>query len=92
MGLPMLFEHNKERGARINLRHIPAKIELGFWHVTINLLTESILLQRLIRWIYLEFRPQATALLSRFERLRLVSWAAAGLLMGLLFGFIVILL
>jgi hypothetical protein len=92
MGLPILIEHNKNRGTRMNLRHIPSRIELGFWQVTINLLSESILLQKLIRWFYLEFRPQFATVVRRFERQRLVRWAAAGLGMGLLFGFIAVLL
>lgn len=88
----MLIEQHKNRGTRMNLRQIPSRIELGFWQVTITLLSESILLQRFIRWFYLEFRPQIVAIISRFERQRLVRWAAAGLCMGLLFGFIVVLL
>lgn len=79
-------------GIEMSLRHLPSRIELGFWQITISLLSESTSLQRLIRWFYLDFRPKAGQVLSRFERRRVMRWSAAGLGTGLLLGFLIAIL
>jgi hypothetical protein len=73
----------------MSLKHIYTKIELGFWQITISLLSESTSLQRLIRWFYLVFRPKAGELFSRFQRQQVIRWSAAGLGAGLILGFLV---
>jgi len=62
---------------------------LGFWQITIRLLSESTSLQRLIRWFYLDLRPKSGQVLSQLERQQVMRWSAAGLGTGLLLGFLI---
>ena len=73
----------------MSLRHLPSKIELGFWQITISLLSESTSIQRLVRWFYLDLRPRTLEFLIQLEQKRVIRWSAAGLGMGLLFGFLI---
>lgn len=79
----------KHDGIEMSLRHLPSRIELGFWQIAISLLSESTSLQRLIRWFYLDFWPKAGQVLNRFERQRVMRWSAAGLGTGLLLGLLI---
>ena len=73
----------------MSLRHLPSKIELGFWQITISLLSESTSIQRLVRWFYLDLRPRTLEFLIQLEQKRVIRWSAAGLGIGLLFGFLI---
>ena len=73
----------------MSLRHLPSKIELGFWQITISLLSESTSIQRLVRWFYLDLRPRTLEFLIQLEQKQVIRWSAAGLGMGLLFGFLI---
>ena len=73
----------------MSLRQLSTKIELGFWQIAISLLSESKSIQRLVRWFYLDLRPKSSQLFNQLERHKVIRWSAAGLGMGLLFGFLI---
>lgn len=71
------------------LRQLSSRIELSFWQMVISLLSESNLLQRLIRWFYLELLPRSLEFIKQFERRRVYRWSAAGLGMGFIIGLLI---
>jgi len=73
----------------MSLRQLSIRIELSFWQMVITLLSESNLLQRLIRWFYLDLLPRSVEFLKQFEHRRVFHWAAAGLSMGFIIGFLI---
>lgn len=73
----------------MSLRQLSTRIELSFWQIVISLLSESRPLQRLVRWIYLDFHPKLVTFLQHFEKHRAIRWAAVGLGLGLLTGFLI---
>jgi len=89
MGKRQPNEHDKNYGIEMSLRQIPSRIELSFWQITISLLSQSSMLQRLIRWFYLDLMPFSAEFSKRFERRRVYRWAAAGLGMGFMLGFLI---
>lgn len=68
----------------MNIRQLPARIEVTFWLTAINLMSESLLLQRILRTVY-----QLKLNLEKEDTYRwiLIS-SAAGLLVGLILGLI----
>ena len=89
MGELLPIKDKKIHGTKMSLRHLPSKIELGFWQIAISLLSESKSIQRLVRWFYLDLRPKSSQLFNQLERQKVIRWSAAGLGMGLLFGFLI---
>lgn len=89
MGERLPIKDKKIHGTRMSLRQLPTKIELGFWQIAISLLSESKSIQRLVRWFYLDLRPKSSQLFNQLERHKVIRWSAAGLGMGLLFGFLI---
>ena len=89
MGNQAPIENDKPNGFEMSLRQISTRIELSFWQIAISLLSESTFLQRLIRWFYLDFLPFSAEFIKRFERRRVYRWAAAGLGMGFMLGFLI---
>jgi hypothetical protein len=73
----------------MSLRQLSTRIELSFWQMVITLLSESDLLQRLIRWFYLDLLPRSVKFLKQFELRQVFRWAAAGLGMGFIIGFLI---
>jgi hypothetical protein len=73
----------------MSLRQLSTRIEVSFWQIIISLLSESRLLQRLVKWVYLEFLPTLIAFLQHFNQQRVIRWAAAGLGLGLMTGFLI---
>lgn len=73
----------------MSLRQLSTRIELSFWQIVISLLSESRPLQCLVRWIYLDFHPMLVTFLQHFEKQRAIRWAAIGLGLGLLTGFLI---
>lgn len=73
----------------MSLRQLSSRIELSFWHIVIGLLSESQSLQRLIRWFYLDFLPATTNSFQRFDSQRVIRWAALGLGLGFVVGFLI---
>ena len=73
----------------MSLRQLSTRIEVSFWQIIIILLSESRLLQRLVKWVYLEFLPTLITFLQHFNQHRVIRWAAAGLGLGLMTGFLI---
>jgi len=73
----------------MSLRQLSTRIEVSFWQIIISLLSDSRLLQSFIRWIYLEFFPTLIAFIQHFNQQRVIRWAAAGLGLGLMTGFLI---
>jgi hypothetical protein len=73
----------------MSLRQLSTRIEVSFWQFIISLLSDSRLLQNFIRWVYLEFFPTLIAFIQHFNQQRVIRWAAAGLGLGLMTGFLI---
>jgi len=73
----------------MSLRQLSTRIEVSFWQIIISLLSDSRLLQSFIRWVYLEFFPTLSAFIQHFNQQRVIRWAAAGLGLGLMPGFLI---
>ena len=73
----------------MSLRQLSTRIEVSFWQIIISLLSESRLLQLLVRWVYLELLPTLVAFLQHFNQQRVIRWAAAGLGIGLMTGVLI---
>ena len=73
----------------MSLRQLTSRIELSFWQIVIGLLSESHSLQRLIRWFYLDFVPARADFFPQFARQRVIRWAAVGLGLGFVVGFLI---
>ncbi len=89
MGKRQPIEKYKKHGFEMSLRQLSTRIELSFWQITIILLSQSSMLQRLIRWFYLDLLPFSAEFSKRFDRRRVYRWAAAGLGMGFMLGFLI---
>lgn len=72
----------------MSLRQISTRLELSFWQIIICLLSESRMVQRLIRWVYTDFYPQ-TDHYQWIDLKKIILWAALGLGLGLLCGFVI---
>jgi len=68
----------------MNIRQIPARIEVTLWLAAINLMSESLFLQRTLQLLY---RYKLT-LERDHNYLRVLVWSAAGLLLGLILGLV----
>ncbi|HSF83679.1 MAG TPA: hypothetical protein VLA49_20780 [Anaerolineales bacterium] len=68
----------------MNIKQIPARIEVSFWLAAITLMSESLFLQRCLRRIY----HYKLALERDYNYLRVLAWSAAGLLLGLIMGLV----
>ena len=79
----------RKLGSIMSLRQLSSRIELSFWHIVIGLLSESHSLQRLIRWFYLDFLPATTNIYQQFDSQRVICWAAVGLGLGFVIGFLI---
>lgn len=73
-------------------RKIPSRIELTFWQIVINLLSQSLLIQRMFRWIYFVFFPIIKSFPKQIDIKRLFRWSATGLGIGIITGFVISLL
>jgi hypothetical protein len=73
----------------MGLRQLPSRIELTFWQIVINLLSQSKLLQRLIRWFYLELMPHSKLFIQQIDLKRFVRWSATGLGLGIITGLVI---
>jgi hypothetical protein len=65
----------------IDFRLVSRRVQLGFWRLAIDLLSDSRLLQQLIGAAYRSSR-QAGRLFQRMDGPRAACWAAAGLCLG----------
>ena len=76
-------------GNQMSIRQLSSRIELSFWQIVIELLSESPKFQRLVKWSYLGLFPAAANLLNNMSRRRAIQWAAGGLGAGLMIGLII---
>lgn len=79
----------RKLGIIMSLRHLSSRIELSFWQIVIGLLSESHSLQRLIRWFYLDFVPATADFFQQYDRQCVIRWAAVGLGLGFVVGFLI---
>jgi hypothetical protein len=89
MGSEQSKEFIRKLGSVMSLRQLSSRIELSFWQIVIGLLSESHSLQRLIRWFYLDFVPATAEYSRQFDRQRVIRWAAIGIGLGLVVGFLI---
>ncbi len=68
----------------MNIRQLPARIEITFWLTAINLMSESLFLQRSLRAVYQLKRTLEKDYTYRW----ILVCSAAGLLVGLILGLI----
>jgi hypothetical protein len=73
----------------MSVKQISSRIELSFWQITISLLTQSSSFQKLVRWFYLIIMPKSGILFQNFDHHRVFRWAAVGLVLGLIIGFLI---
>lgn len=73
----------------MSLRQLPSRIELTFWQIVINLLSQSRMLQRFIPWVYLKVRPHVMTVRTGINLRRFVRWSATGLGLGLITGLVI---
>jgi hypothetical protein len=73
----------------MSIRHLSSRIELSFWQIVIGLLSESQTLQRLIRWFCRSFLALIADAIQQIDRQRFIRWAAAGLGLGMIVGFLI---
>jgi hypothetical protein len=89
MGSEQPKEFIRKLGSVMSLRQLSSRIELSFWQIVIDLLSESHSLQRLIRWFYLDFVPATANFFHQFDRQRVIRWAAFGIGLGFVVGFLI---
>jgi hypothetical protein len=71
----------------MNIKQLPLRLELGFWNLTIYLLSQSRWLQNLLPWFYREITLRWRAFTRSFDARLALAWASAGLLLGFIGGF-----
>jgi len=89
MGSQQPIEIIRKLGSVMSLRQLSSRIELSFWQIVIGLLSESHSLQRLIRWFYLDFVPATADFFQYLDRQHVIRWAAVGLGLGFIVGFLI---
>jgi hypothetical protein len=70
----------------MSIRQFSSRLELGFWQIVINLLSDSSIIQNLVRYGYLQVLPSTREFFKKFERQLVFRWAAAGLGIGFVIG------
>jgi hypothetical protein len=74
-------------GDLVNVKRIPILIEIHFWNLSVNLLTQSSLAQSVFRWAY----PYMTRVARSSGPQYVALWAGAGLALGFTVGLLAIL-
>jgi len=72
----------------MSIKQIPMRLELGFWNLTIHLLSQSALLRSLVPWFYRSVGLRWGAFRGDFDARRALLWAGAGLVLGFVGGFL----
>ena len=70
----------------MSFKQFSIRLEVSFWQLVIQLLSESRPVQALIAWIYYNGLPATTRLIHNFEVERALRWAIVGLVIGFLTG------
>lgn len=76
----------------MSLKQISIRLEVSFWQLVIQLLSESRIVQALIAWIYHNGLPATIRLTHNLEGERAIRWAIGGLAIGLLAGLLSVLI
>lgn len=92
MGIQQIKEITRKLLSPMTIRQLSSRLEVNFWQILIGLLSESQPIRKLIKWLYLGFLPAAVNFYQQIDRKILVRFAAAGLGLGLLTGFLIALL
>lgn len=72
----------------MNIRQLPTRLELGFWNLTIHILSQSAWLRSLLPWFYRGLGQAWRAFGQAFDARRALLWAMAGFLLGFIGGFL----
>jgi hypothetical protein len=70
----------------MNLKYLPMRVELSFWHFVIQLLTDSRGIQSLLAWMINGLKPRLAVLMRTFNRRRVLGWIASGLVLSIFLG------
>jgi hypothetical protein len=72
----------------MNIKQLPMRLELGFWNLTIHILSQSAWLRSLLPWFYRSVGQRWRVFCQAFDARRALLWAAAGLVLGFIGGFL----
>jgi len=70
----------------MNLKYLPMRVELSFWHFVIGLLTESRGIQSLIAWVINDLTPRLTVFMRTFNWRRALGWVTSALVLSIILG------
>jgi hypothetical protein len=70
----------------MSLKQFSIRLEISFWQIVIQLLSESHTVQRVIAWVCNLGIPGTTRFFHCLDSERMLRWAAVGLLIGFLAG------
>jgi uncharacterized paraquat-inducible protein A len=76
----------------MSLKQLSIRLEVSFWQLVIQLLSESRAVQAIITWIYHHGVPATTGFFHNLEVERALRWAAVGLALGFLTGLLSVLI
>jgi hypothetical protein len=72
----------------MSFKQISTRLEISFWQLVIQLLSESYTIQEIIAWVYHRGSPGMARFVHRFDVEKALRWAAYGLALGFLIGFL----
>ena len=70
----------------MTIRQLSTRLEISFWQLVIQLLSESRTVQRMIAWVYHRGSPATARFINSLNAERALQWAAIGLALGFLAG------
>ena len=76
----------------MSLKQLSIRLEVSFWQLVIQLLSESRVVQAMITWIYHHGVPDTTRFIQSIEIERALRWVAVGLALGFLTGLLSVLI
>ena len=75
----------------MNIKNISMRLELSFWNLAIDLLSESSAFQNFVTWVYRELTLPVLALSRSFNPKKALLLAAGGWLLGFMAGVLILL-
>ena len=70
----------------MNLKYLPMRLELSFWHFVINLLTESRGIRSLVAWVINDLTPRLTVFISKINWKHALGWVISGMVISFFLG------
>lgn len=70
----------------MSFKQISTRLEISFWQLVIQLLSESDTIQEIIAWIYHRGSPGINRFVHKLDYEKALRWAAYGLTLGFLIG------